>query len=173
MKKINIAELLKDCPKGMELDCLMYGNVTLIKVKNLNDKYPIIIKTKSGYLTNLTKYGQDINIEEAKCVIFPKGKTTWKGFVPPCKFKDGDVIFTHTNALKCDLSWVSIFQVLKWLREEKNLFVQIMFIDKYSYYYEVIDIVTAKVKCSSGDYKDSPELAAIAGIEYIIDNNLI
>jgi hypothetical protein len=28
----------------------------------------------------------------AKCVIFPKGKTTWKGFVPPCKFKDGDII---------------------------------------------------------------------------------
>ena len=28
----------------------------------------------------------------AKCVIFPKGKTTWKGFVPPCQFKDGDII---------------------------------------------------------------------------------
>ena len=26
------------------------------------------------------------------CVIFPKGKTTWEGFVPPCQFKDGDVI---------------------------------------------------------------------------------
>ena len=27
MKKINIAELLKDCPKGMELDCIIYNNV--------------------------------------------------------------------------------------------------------------------------------------------------
>ena len=24
--KINIAELLKDCPKGMELDCTMFCN---------------------------------------------------------------------------------------------------------------------------------------------------
>lgn len=27
MEKINIANLLKDCPKGMELDCTMYENV--------------------------------------------------------------------------------------------------------------------------------------------------
>lgn len=27
MKKINIAELLKDCPKGMKLDCIIYDNV--------------------------------------------------------------------------------------------------------------------------------------------------
>lgn len=25
--KINIAELLEDCPKGMELDCIIYDNV--------------------------------------------------------------------------------------------------------------------------------------------------
>lgn len=66
----------------------------------------------------------------------------------------------------------TISQVLKWLRKERGLFVQIMFVDK-SYYYEVIDITTDKVKCISGDYKESPELAALAGIEYIIDNNLI
>jgi hypothetical protein len=29
---------------------------------------------------------------DSKCIIFPKGKTTWEGFVPPCQFKDGDVI---------------------------------------------------------------------------------
>ena len=26
--KINIAELLKDCPQGMELDCTTWDNVT-------------------------------------------------------------------------------------------------------------------------------------------------
>ena len=25
---VNIADLLKDCPQGMELDCPMYGGVT-------------------------------------------------------------------------------------------------------------------------------------------------
>lgn len=26
-EKINIAELLKDCPSGMELDCIIYDDV--------------------------------------------------------------------------------------------------------------------------------------------------
>lgn len=94
-KKTNIAELLKDCPKGMELDCLMYDGVTLNSVISDSD-YPITITTKYGFSTRLTKYGQNVRIKEAKCVIFPKGKTTWEGFEPPCKFKDGDIL-TYTS----------------------------------------------------------------------------
>lgn len=97
--KINIAAILKDCPRGMELDCTMYDGVTLDSVvfeseyhyENTNN-YPIKIVTKSGFFTRLTKYGQNVDVSEAKCVIFPKGKKTWAGFVPPCQFKDGDVI---------------------------------------------------------------------------------
>ena len=98
---VNIAELLKDCPQGMELDCTMYENVTLDSVSTARD-YPIRIVTKNGFATKLTQYGQNVGIEEGKCVIFPKGKTTWEGFVPPCKFKVGDrirrigVTFAHT-----------------------------------------------------------------------------
>ena len=87
---VNIAELLKDCPKGMELDCTMYNNVTLASV-DIDDLYPIKIATKSGYLTSLTEYGQNIKNKDAKCVIFPKGKTTWNGF--KTTFKDGDIVF--------------------------------------------------------------------------------
>lgn len=28
MERINIAELLRNCPKGMELDCMLWDNVT-------------------------------------------------------------------------------------------------------------------------------------------------
>lgn len=101
MKKINIAELLKDCPNGMELDCTMYDNVSLAAVVCSVD-YSIEIKTKSGIFTRLTKYGQYIMLDDAKCVIFPKGKTTWEGFLPPCRFKDGDVVATT------DSSWIGI-----------------------------------------------------------------
>jgi hypothetical protein len=97
--KINVAELLKDCPPGMELDCTMYDNVKLKYVSVYKDEdYPICIETKSGFTTKLTKYGQNVNLDEAKCVIFPTGKTTWEGFVPPCKFKDGDILISvHSN----------------------------------------------------------------------------
>lgn len=88
---INIAEILKDCPKGMELDCLMYDNVTLDCV-DIDCIYPIRITTKSGFSTRLTKYGQNVDNKDAKCVLYPKGKTTWDGFVPPCEFKDGEIL---------------------------------------------------------------------------------
>lgn len=105
MEKINIAELLKDCPKGMELNCLMFGDVTLYNIDtNTENDYPIRIETKYGDLLDLTKYGTYTNVKEANCVIFPKGKTTWEGFQRP--FKDGDIlingnpfIFKQTNGL--------------------------------------------------------------------------
>lgn len=90
MEKINIAELLKDCPKGMELDCVMFDNVTFDRV-SICDNYPIIVKTPEGRM-ELNKYGQFFNNDFSKCIIFPKGKTTWDEFVPPCKFKVGDNI---------------------------------------------------------------------------------
>lgn len=31
--KINLVELLKDCPQGMELDCTIYDGVTLKSVE--------------------------------------------------------------------------------------------------------------------------------------------
>ena len=91
--KINIAELLKDCPKGMELDCTMIDNVVFEKLDFISSHHPIIIrKTDSNKTIHLTKYGQYSDEEGYKCVIFPKGKTTWEGFVPPCEFKDGDIL---------------------------------------------------------------------------------
>ena len=59
----------------------------------MESDYPICIKKMGGeeYLTENGWFNFDLG---AKCVIYPKGKTTWKGFVPPCKFKDGDIVYT-------------------------------------------------------------------------------
>ena len=101
MEKINIAELLKDCPKGMELDCTMFDDVKFIRVEEA-DK-PICIRTGDIY-HYLTQFGTWTFDDNAKCVIFPKGKTTWEGFQRP--FVDGDIILTHTT----DFTWASIFK---------------------------------------------------------------
>ena len=102
--KINIAELLKDCPNGMELDCASYDNVSFDKISD--DKkatYPIFcyITDKEGNRSGIsfTENGCESKRYGAKCVIFPKGKTTWEGFVPPCKFKDGDVVVAEDSEL--------------------------------------------------------------------------
>lgn len=92
--KINIAKLLKDCPKGMELDYALFEDTIFIGVEE-DKNYPILIKLKDGSQKRLTKYGGHSNAGYAKCVIFPKGKNSWEGFVPPCEFKDGDIIYNR------------------------------------------------------------------------------
>lgn len=92
MKKVNIAELLKDCPAGMELDSTMFEKVTFVRVQ-MDRQFPIEIAIngiRSKYLTKEGCFHDRTLLPEAKCVIFPKGKTTWEGFHRPAK--DGDVV---------------------------------------------------------------------------------
>ena len=98
MEKINVAEILKDCPSGMELDCTIYDNCTFETIENINCT-KIIINTPNGQ-SRLSKEGCFIHDDEhAKCVIFPKGKTTWEGFQRP--FKDGDIIYNRLQRRIC------------------------------------------------------------------------
>lgn len=90
--KINLVEVLKDCPSGMELNCTMYDNLYFDKVDE-EYRYPIGCYTiYDGCRTsvNFTEFGEFNNYGTAKCVIFPKDRTTWEGFHRP--FKDGDII---------------------------------------------------------------------------------
>lgn len=107
MKKINVAELLKDCPKGMELDCTMFDNVTFVRVDNSRKQFPIEIAVNGLHSKYLTKEGcfhDTTLLPEAKCVISPKGKTTWDGFQIP--FKDGDIAVSKSG------DWIGIVKFL-------------------------------------------------------------
>lgn len=94
---INIAELLKDCPIGMELDCTNYDG--FVKFDGFNENNPFVIRIivlHDGVVNihSLTEYGQTNITPYNKCVIFPKGKTTWENFHRP--FVDGDIL-VHTQ----------------------------------------------------------------------------
>ena len=97
-KKINLVKLLKDCPKGRELDCTMYDNVKFDYILEGN-AFPIKVDSPTGQIS-LDKYGCYSNNKYAKCVIFPKGKDSWEGF--KCPFKDGDIVATNTG------NWIAI-----------------------------------------------------------------
>lgn len=90
MEKLNIAEILKDCPKGMELDCTMFENVKFNYIKE-DSTFPIrcFIENDNSRVS-FNEYGEFNIHPNAKCVIFPKSKTTWEGFQRP--FKDGDIL---------------------------------------------------------------------------------
>ena len=97
-EKIDIAKLLKDCPSGMELDCTMFDNLYFDSIVANDNIYPIKCYTLCDNVRNsisLTKFGTWNPIKNAKCVITPKGETTWRGFVPHNKFKDGDILISE------------------------------------------------------------------------------
>ena len=94
-QKINIAELLKDCPTGMELGCTMYEDVYFDYVDELNNIRCYIQQKFNKTSVVFNQDGTPNSHIKSKCVIFPKGKTTWEGFVPPCEFKDGDVVVSR------------------------------------------------------------------------------
>ena len=94
-EKINIAELLKDCPKGMELYSPIFGKVYLDKVRPHLGIVVTTDKYKEEFLYD-GRYGMN-----GECMLFPsKEKTTWEGFQRP--FMDGDVV-ASTNGL-----WIGI-----------------------------------------------------------------
>lgn len=105
MEKINVAELLKDCPKGMKLDCAMYNDVEFCQITNDKD-YPIKVLIKDPVKGEtsmvLTKEGHYHRFYSGKCVIFPKGKTSWEGFQRP--FVNGDIVATSAG------EWIGIME---------------------------------------------------------------
>lgn len=84
-ENLNLVEILKDCPKGIELYSPMYGIGILTKVTNR-------IHVKFPKEHNVKCFRPDGKVsEDGEIMLFPKGKTTWEEFKRP--FVDGDIIF--------------------------------------------------------------------------------
>lgn len=86
-QNINIAELLKDCPKGMELYSPIFGNVKLEKVFNNF----IYVFDSDELIATFDKKGKYKGIENGECQLLPsKDQRDWSKFQRP--FKDGDIV---------------------------------------------------------------------------------
>ena len=88
-KKIDLTQILKDCPKGTKFYTPIWGEVTFIKI-NIGCVYPICIETNvyDDYI-NLTKDGRYLSIPNTECIIFPsKDQRDWSKFVAPWYKKD-------------------------------------------------------------------------------------
>ena len=91
---MNIAEILKYCPKGTKLYTPIYGNVVLDRVLLENGKFPILIKDATGCEHLFTENGcHRYNLPNVECVLFPsKDQRDWNKFRIP--FKAGDIVMT-------------------------------------------------------------------------------
>jgi uncharacterized protein YodC (DUF2158 family) len=97
--KINIAELLRNCPKGMELYSPIFGKVYLDKIRP-HLAIVVTIDKEQGDLKEEFLYDGRYGMN-GECMLFPsKNKTTWDGFQG--YFKDGDIVATQNGA------WIGI-----------------------------------------------------------------
>lgn len=91
--KINIAEILKDCPKGMKLYSPLFGEVELFVSKS--DGIAVYSKDDDGenILNTFTENGMFYSeYPQSQCLIFPSlDMQDWSKF-----FKRGDAVFSHS-----------------------------------------------------------------------------
>lgn len=86
--KINIAEILKDCPKGTKLYSPLFGEVTLEEV-DTECTALIKIKYNANICSKFFKTGLYYNYEGAECLLFPSSEMRdWTKF-----FKRGDIVY--------------------------------------------------------------------------------
>lgn len=92
---INIAEILKDCPKGMKLYSLIFGEVKLHKVLTEVD-YPIGVEEESGSLKFFSKEGFYVKgYYDTECILFPSSEMRdWSKF-----FKRGDIVIKNGGGM--------------------------------------------------------------------------
>ena len=82
-KKLNLVEILKDCPKGTKLYYTVYGEVEFDHIAN-SSKYPIVFRLKDReWYESLTSEGK-LDIEhDGECLLFPsKEQRDWSKFKP-------------------------------------------------------------------------------------------
>lgn len=88
---INIAEILKDYPKGTKLYSPLLGNVTLESINSYSTNATIEVKVDNSYYC-FYKTGTYYNHAGAECLLFPSSEMRdWTKF-----FKRGDVVWSKT-----------------------------------------------------------------------------
>lgn len=86
---MNIAEILKKCPKGMKLYSPVFGEVEFVKVK-YGESYAIHCITKDEALDYFTSDGRlYCDFPDAECMLFPsKDQRDWNKFIVPDQVPD-------------------------------------------------------------------------------------
>ena len=84
-ENLNLAKILKDCPKGTKLYSTIYGDVELVRVYLDDDTYPIGIKIGEGsdMICDITNDGRLLDDFPGECTLFPsKDQRDWSKFKP-------------------------------------------------------------------------------------------
>ena len=102
--KINIAEILKDCPKGTKLYSPIFGEV---KFNKYHENIITILSTSSDGRNTLNTFSKNgsyySGYSQSECLLFPSAKMRdWTKF-----FKRGDVVWGKDNMYAIFEGWAN------------------------------------------------------------------
>ena len=119
-ENLNLAEILKDCPKGTKLYSPIYGDVELVDVSQDNVPYPIKTKTNPNSdgmfsTVSFTKDGRIFVEHNGECMLFPNEEqrdwSKFKQLVKP-KFKVGDkIVYSPVKHIGVPGSYGIIYEI--------------------------------------------------------------
>lgn len=191
---MNIANLLKYCPKGTTLYSLVDGEVTLESICNTG-QYHIKVVTNNGNTSYFTKDGKIFaNRPNGECVLFPsKDQRDWSKFRLPIKRgdimmkADGTIPFIASGEFYKDTSpkyicgvdstghfktgiygWTSEFYIPASKEAKKELFSKIAEAG-YKWNADTLEIEKIEFKFKEGDViKDNK-----SNLYLIVDTNIL
>ena len=106
-ENLNLVEILKDCPKGTKLYSPLLGEVEFEQIVE-NWGYVSVRKDKDVWPFESDARFPISDSKSEELMLFPsKEQRDWskfkpkkEGFVPPCEFKDGDILSYQCERLK-------------------------------------------------------------------------
>lgn len=133
-------------------DFVPFDLAVKLKEKGFSCKYPFAMYDEDGdFYPLFTSCDED---EDSKCIFGNRMYYDYDDFI-----KDEDARIAPT-----------ISQVLKWLRKEKKIHIQVLFAcPPNRWEYVTIRTTNCEMRGMQASFI-SYELAAIAGIEYVLDN---
>lgn len=171
---MNIANLLKYCPKGTKLYSTAFGEVELIDTSSLANT----VLVQNNHDTPFTFYSDGSYILDGECILFPsKDQRDWSKFRLPLKRGDimmdanGECPFIATGEFKTDISpkyicginslgnfqldyakagWTSIFYIPASEEAKKKLFDK-MAKAGYKWNANTLELEKIKPKFKEGD----------------------
>ena len=109
-ENLNLAEILKDCPKGTKLYSTIYGDVEFVKVSN-HLEYPIEVKRRYYSIGSFTNDGRLLAGYDGECTLFPsREQRDWSKF----EYKNPKPKFDHKTLKLMDKVLVRNSDDNKW-----------------------------------------------------------
>lgn len=107
-ENLNLAKILKYCPKGFKLYSPALGEVAFAAIHDYDRTYPIIVKTEDGTFL-FTKQGKLYDIKQSECLLFPsREQRDWSKFTAPWADEHPAKVWHDVSEMPKEEEWILI-----------------------------------------------------------------